>query len=95
MIKVVANFFIQDNKINEFIELCKELVEMSRKENGCINYSLYQDNQNSKALTIIEQWETKESLDNHSKSKHFTKIIPMLETLISKEININIYTKII
>ncbi|WP_027639292.1 putative quinol monooxygenase [Clostridium cadaveris] len=95
MIKVVANFFVQENKINEFIQICKELVEMSRKEIGCINYSLYQDNQNSKTLTMIEQRENREALDTHLKSKHFAKIIPMLETLISKEIDINIYTKII
>lgn len=55
MIKVVANFFVQKNEIDEFIELSKELVEMSRKDSGCIKYELYQDNENPRIFAIIEE----------------------------------------
>ena len=95
MIEVVAKFFVQENKINEFIELCKELIKMSRKDCGCIKYALYQDEQNANILTIIEQWENRKALDEHLKANHFTKIVPLLETLTSKEIDINIYVKLI
>lgn len=95
MIKVVANFFVQKNEIDEFIELSKELVEMSRKDSGCIKYELYQDNENPRIFAIIEEWEDKEALDEHLNAKHFMRIIPMLETLLSKEIEINVYNKLI
>ncbi|GAA0782009.1 putative quinol monooxygenase [Hathewaya limosa] len=95
MIKVVANFFVQKNKINEFIELSKQLVEMSRKDSGYIKYELYQDNQNPRIFAIIEEWENKQALDEHLNSKHFIRIVPILETLVSKKIEINVYNKLI
>lgn len=58
---------------------------MTKKEEGCINYELYQDEQNSTILTMIEEWDNKQSLDMHFKSEHFTKIVPILGKLMSKK----------
>ncbi len=90
MIKVVAKGFAQ-----EVIEMCKELVELTRKEEGCISYELYQDIKDSTILTFIEEWESQEALDKHSKSEHFTRIIPMRNKLMAKASEITIYNKVL
>lgn len=95
MIKVVAKNFAQEDKINEILELCKELVEMTRKEDGCIKYEMYQDEEDARILTMIEEWESRQALDKHLKSEHFTRIVPMLGKLMSKETVMNVYNKLI
>ncbi|MDP0493959.1 MAG: putative quinol monooxygenase [Fusobacterium sp. JB021] len=95
MIKVIAKNFTKKNKIDETIELCKELADATRKEKGCIKYELYQDEKDSSILTFIEEWENKEDLERHLKSEHFTRIVPKLSQLRTKEGEINIYNKII
>lgn len=95
MVKVVARNFIQEDKFEEVIELYKELVEMTRKEEGCIKYEMYQDEKETRILTMIEEWESRNALDNHLKSEHFTRIVPMLRKLMSKETDMNVYNKLI
>lgn len=95
MIKVVAKSFVYEDKFNEYMKLCKELISESRKEQGCINYELYQDDKDCTILTVIEEWESKESLENHFKSSHFIRLVPLLKKLRSKESEVNVYTKLI
>ncbi|GKX67215.1 putative quinol monooxygenase [Inconstantimicrobium mannanitabidum] len=95
MIKVVAKHFVKEDKINIFLESAKKLVEATRKETGCIKYELHQDIKDPKILTMIEEWEDNQSLDNHMASKHFREIVPMLGTLMEKEAEMNLYKKVI
>lgn len=94
MIKVVAKNYMKSDRLSEVIDLCKELVEETRKEDGCIKYELYQDSEDSSILTMIEEWESKEALDLHLKSEHFTRIVPMMSEMTEKDGEMNIYTKL-
>ena len=73
--------------------LCKNLVEESLKEEGCIEYGLYQDLENSGILTILEEWKDKSSLDEHLNSNHFKEIFPLMSECLEKEAEINVYKK--
>lgn len=95
MVKVVARNFAQEDKLNEIIKLYKELVDLTRKEKGCIKYELYEAEKDSTILTMIEEWESKEALEQHMKSKHFTRIVPILGKLMSRESDMNVYNKLI
>lgn len=95
MIKVVARNFAQDDKLHEIIELYKELVELTRKEKGCLKYELYQDEKDSKILTMVEEWESREALEDHFKAEHFVRIVPKVKKYMVKEADLNIYNKLI
>lgn len=73
--------------------LCKKLVEASLKDEGCIDYGLYQELENSEILTFFEEWKDKSSLDEHLNSDHFRKIFPLLSECVEKETEINVYRK--
>ncbi|WP_313339464.1 putative quinol monooxygenase [Sedimentibacter sp.] len=89
MIKVVAKGTYFDGKAEEVIELFKELVSETRKEKGCISYSLFRDVKNASILTMIEEWENREALDAHMKTEHFMRIVPIISKLrIDSELNI-------
>jgi quinol monooxygenase YgiN len=92
-IRVVAKNYVKPEKIQEFIVLCKKLVEESVKGEGCIDYGLYQELDNPGILTILEEWRDKSNLDKHLKSKHFREIFPLLLEYLEKETEINIYKK--
>lgn len=95
MIKVVAKNCIQEGKLKEILELYKELVEKTIVEPGCIKYELYQDINNPRILTMIEEWESIEALGAHEKKEHFVRIFPMLKDLVTDESDFRIYKKLI
>jgi quinol monooxygenase YgiN len=95
MIKVVAKNNIQEGKLEEILDLYKELVEKTVIEPGCIKYELYQDINNPRILTMIEEWESIEALDAHEKTEHFVRIFPLLKDLVTDESDFRIYKKLI
>ena len=89
VVTVVAKAVYIEDKVYEAKELIQELVEETCKEKGCISYKLFQDINDPKILTLIEEWENRESLDMHIKSDHYNRIIPFIRELrIDTEINI-------
>lgn len=95
MIKVVAKNYIQEGKFEDILDLYKELVEKTIKEPGCIKYELYQDINNPRILTMIEEWESIEALDAHEKTEHFVRIFPLLKDLVTDESDFRIYKKLV
>ena len=95
MIKVVAKHYVKEDKVNEFLEHAKTLVEATLKEDGCIEYGLFQDEKDPRILTMIEEWEDKEALDKHMMTEHFYKIVPILRGFDGKPTEVNLYRKVI
>lgn len=93
MITITSKWTLKDNKKEEFIKIAKELIEESNKECGCISYDLYEDINDDKIVTFIEVWESSSHLDEHGKTEHFTRIVPILREL-KIDSCMNIYTKV-
>ena len=93
MIKVVAKNKINVEKLETVLSLYEELVNATRMEEGCIAYELFQDVEDSSVLTMIEEWEDKASLDQHMKTEHFMRIVPMVGKFV-EESSLNIYHKV-
>jgi quinol monooxygenase YgiN len=92
-IRVVAKHYVNPKKLQEFIGLCKNLVEESVKEEGCIEYGVYQELENSGILTMLEEWKDESSLKEHLNSNHFREISPLLSEYLERETEIDIYKK--
>jgi quinol monooxygenase YgiN len=95
-IRVVASQKIQDAKRDEFLALCREMVEATRKEDGCIAYDLCESADEPGAVAFIEAWESKDTLDAHMQSEHFKRIIPQIGKLSAPGTSaITVYEQII
>ena len=92
-IRVVAKNYVKPEKIQELIGLCKKLVEGYVKEEGCMDYGLYQELDNPGILMMLEEWRDKSNLDKHLNSNNFREIFPLLLKYLEKETEINMYTK--
>ncbi len=89
MIHVVAKAIVQIEMQDEYKKVASQLVEMTRKEKGCISYGLYQEKDDPTVMTFLEIWEDMESLEAHFKTDHFTRLVPKLGKLRdSSEVNI-------
>lgn len=66
-------------------ELLK-LIEPTRKEDGCIEYTLHQDNENSAVFVFYETWESRACLENHMNSEHFKSYVTVVGSLIEKKV---------
>jgi quinol monooxygenase YgiN len=90
---VVAKNYVKPEKVQEFMDLCKNLVEATLKEEGCIEYGLYQELGNSGILTFLEEWKDEKNLDEHLNSNHFRKIFPLFSEYLEKETEVNVYRR--
>jgi len=95
MVKVIAKNFAKEDKIEKVLELAKELVESTVKEEGCIKYEMYQDKKSPSTLIMIEEWETIEALNNHMSSEHFKRIVPQMGEFMDQKAELNICKKVL
>lgn len=94
MIQVISKIFVMEEKVEDFVDLFKLMIKPTLEERGCIQYEMYQDQDDYKVLIVIEQWEDKECFDNHLSSEHFKEIGPKMTKLMSKDTELNISYKI-
>lgn len=93
--KVIARKIIQEGTMEKALKLYDELVTLSRLEKGCISYELYQDKSNPLLLAVFEEWENQDALDKHTKSEHFTRIVPLLNEFTAERLDFTMYDKLI
>ncbi|TDX86689.1 putative quinol monooxygenase [Epilithonimonas xixisoli] len=68
-----AIIHIKENSMMDAIELMKKLVIETRKEKGCIQYDLFEDNRNKGVFFIHEIWESNDDLQSHQVADHMMK----------------------
>ena len=67
---IVALFRFKENNTMDAIELLKKLVIETRKEEGCLQYDLVEDNEKKGVFFISEIWETREHHHQHNGTEH-------------------------
>ncbi|MHC5227056.1 putative quinol monooxygenase [Enterococcus sp. LJL99] len=85
MLKLIAEDFIEPQHIPTVFPLYKELVEETRKEQGCISYELYHDLREEGHFIFIEEWVDKDALTEHTESAHFKRLVPLIDRYAKKE----------
>ena len=94
MITIVAKCTVKEGMNEEFTKLAYKLIAETRKEEACVSYELFQDIDNKNIYTFIENWETREAIDKHMNTEHFTTIVPKLKETQICNSDMNLYEKI-
>ena len=95
MIHILASFKVKNDKLSDFIKLCNELIEESRKEEGCVSYHLQQNTERENYLVFVEEWKSNEAIEKHNSSEHFTRIVPLLVEMCEDAPVIQTFNRII
>ena len=85
MVRVIAANYIKSEHIEKVKPLFKEILEETNKEKGCIEYRLYEKDDDPGFYVFIEEWETMDHLKAHFETEHFKRIVPQLGNFKSKD----------
>lgn len=81
---IVALFKFNENYLIDAVELFQKLVRETRKENGCLQYDLIEDNSQKGTFFLIELWESVEHHSIHMGQDHllefFSSSAKMIES---------------
>ena len=67
---IVANITAKADKIELVKSELIKLIDVTRAEEGCINYDLHQDNENPAHFMFYENWATTELWQQHMQAQH-------------------------
>ncbi|OBT13870.1 antibiotic biosynthesis monooxygenase [Vibrio sp. UCD-FRSSP16_10] len=67
---IVANIIAKSDKIELVKSELLKLIDVTRAEEGCINYDLHQDNENPAHFMFYENWQSRELWQVHMNNQH-------------------------
>ena len=80
---------VEDNNFEEFIDSLFSLSSGIRKEQGCLNFSLYKDLEKKDVYSVIGKWKSHQAMERHFKQKFFPVLIGAISVL-GKNFEMNI-----
>jgi len=69
------------------------LIAPTRKEEGCIEYRLHQDNNDPAVFFFYENWENEASLGRHKETDHYRNCFSAIEGMIQDK-SLNLLTMV-
>ncbi|HEY6011553.1 MAG TPA: antibiotic biosynthesis monooxygenase family protein [Nitrospirota bacterium] len=72
MIETCIKMKVPAEKRKEVLQTVKAILGPIRRERGCIRCNCYVDVEDESELFIEEEWETREDLERHLRSDHFS-----------------------
>lgn len=67
------------------------MIEPTSKEAGCLSYNVFCDIEGRNLFSLLEEWETRENLDQHLTSHRFVALLG-IKALLSEPLEIQIHT---
>lgn len=58
-----------------FIDPFNQVAQTFRKEDGCLEYELYQKDPLTSEVFIFDRWESQEFLEAHKKTEHLNRFL--------------------
>jgi quinol monooxygenase YgiN len=93
-LKIIATINALKGKEKQLQNVLIKLIKPSRKEPGCISYTLLNNLADQTEYTFYEEWKTEKDLNTHMQSSHFQEAVSSLEGLIASEPKIEQYYSI-
>ncbi|MGR5132491.1 putative quinol monooxygenase [Vibrio alfacsensis] len=76
---IVANIIAKADQVELVKAELLKLIDVTRAEEGCINYDLHQDNENPAHFTFYENWESRELWQQHMGNEHLVEYMKAIE----------------
>ena len=93
-VSVVVEENVKDGQVSAYVEYMREMIALTKQEDGNIAYDLYEAADGSGAIVMIELWESQEALDKHMDSEHFKKFVPAGDVYKNGPSNIRIFNRL-
>ena len=80
---------VAEKKFDEFIDSLLSLSSGIRKEQGCLDFSLYRDLEKNDVYRVIGEWKTRQAMEKHFNQKLFSVLIGAAKVL-SEDFQMNV-----
>ena len=91
MILVRISIQVLAEKQKEVMQTLLSLTVPMEREVGCLSYAVLSDIKDKNTLYVLEEWETRQKLDNHLKSDLFGVLLG-LKSLLRQPHGIRVYS---
>ena len=81
---IVADIKAKSDKIDLVKDELLKLIDITRAEEGCINYDLHQDNDNPSHFLFYENWESRELWQTHMNNEHLKAYMDATDGAVEK-----------
>jgi quinol monooxygenase YgiN len=92
-VRVLARATAREGKANELKALLRKMIMPTRAEQGCRYYELFESSVPG-VFFFNELWHSKEDLDAHTESKHFTEVFDQAKELLQEPIELNYLSEV-
>ncbi len=83
-VTVVAKVVAKQDTVAAVKAEAFKMIEPTRQEEGCIAYTLHQDNADPALFIFYETWESDAHLERHMTTDHFTRFVAAVDGLLSE-----------
>lgn len=84
VVHVIAHLTARAESATEVRVLLLQLLEATRREEGCMQYDLLVDEFNPAAFTFVERWTDADALEDHFRTAHFLSAGKQLGSLLAE-----------
>jgi len=91
---VIARVKAKKGKEEVLKQALISLIDLSRSEEGCINYDLHISEDDPSQFMFHETWRDKEALAKHLSTPHLRYLISISDELIEGEMQVSMWNKI-
>ncbi len=81
---IVANIKVEFGKVDLVKAELEKLIQITRAENGCLQYDLHQDNENPDHFLFYENWESRELWQIHMGAPHLVAYMEATEGAVAE-----------
>ena len=84
-LQVIARWTVQEGRVDDVLELLREVAEASRREPGNLSFVAYQAVEDPRQVVLLERYRSAADFATHREHEHFTRIVlgrilPLLES---------------
>lgn len=90
-IAVTAEFHFQADQVDIGLNILKALVIASRQDKGCMQYELYQSNDQPNTYIMMERWRSRQDWQYHINTDHVKSASAGISELLVDELTVNAY----
>jgi len=91
---MVIGFKVKAGQEKAFMDAFSPAVAATRKEPGCIAYTLHRDGENPEQFVMYEQFKNIDALNAHAKEKYVETLLGTIVPLLDGAPKVSVYTVI-
>jgi len=80
---IIARLSVKPERIKDFTDAARDIIDLSNKEAGCTFYQLFQDPYDNTKFVFVEEYKNQAAVDAHFATEYFKAFGPKIGDMIA------------